>query len=86
MRVIENEFEDKLYTREYPFFKYSLDFAWIEKKLCIEIDGEQHQRFQEYKDRDNEKDKQHEDDVRECGHARLNVYFVFSSEVHGASY
>jgi len=40
MKVIENEFEDKNYTREYPFHRFSLDFAWIEKKKCIEIDGD----------------------------------------------
>jgi very-short-patch-repair endonuclease len=57
MKVIENEFEDKNYTREHPFGNFSLDFAWIEKKLCIEIDGDQHQRFQEYRDRDERKDK-----------------------------
>lgn len=34
-----------------------LDFAWPEKKFCIEIDGEQHERFQEQKERDIEKDR-----------------------------
>ena len=57
MKVIENEFDDKNYTREYPFSKYSLDFAWQEKKKCIEIDGEQHQRFEEYSNRDKLKDQ-----------------------------
>lgn len=56
MEVISNEFEDKNYIREYSFSKYSLDFAWIDKKLCIEIDGEQHQRFEEYIERDRFKD------------------------------
>jgi very-short-patch-repair endonuclease len=56
MRVIENEFTDKQYTREYPMGIYSLDFAWPHLKKAIEIDGEQHQRFQEYIDRDNRKD------------------------------
>ena len=57
MKVIDSEFEDKNYVREYPFDTFSLDFAWVEKKLCIEIDGDQHQRFQEYKDRDERKNK-----------------------------
>ena len=57
IRVIENEFNDKNYQREYPFIKYSLDFAWVHKKKVIEIDGEQHERFEEYKNRDKEKDK-----------------------------
>jgi very-short-patch-repair endonuclease len=56
MQVIENEFIDKNYTPEHPFFKYSLDFAWIHKKRVIEIDGEQHERFEEQKRRDKEKD------------------------------
>lgn len=43
MQVIANEFEDKNYTYELYFKKYSLDFAWEHKKLCIEIDGEQHE-------------------------------------------
>ena len=56
MRVIENEFPIKEYVREFPFHNYSLDFAWPELKICIEIDGEQHQRYAEYKLRDNKKD------------------------------
>lgn len=57
MRVIENELSNKQYKREFSFHKYSLDFAWPELKICIEIDGDQHQRFEEYKQRDLEKDK-----------------------------
>lgn len=57
MKVIENEFLDKNYKREYPFWIYSIDFAWVEKRKAIEIDGEQHERFQEYKDRDIKKDQ-----------------------------
>ncbi len=56
MTVIENEFEDKNYEREKSFKRFSLDFAWVEKRKCIEIDGEQHQRFEEYKLRDERKD------------------------------
>lgn len=56
MTVIEKEFEDKDYVREYPFGRFSLDFAWISKKKCIEIDGDQHQRFQDYKERYERKD------------------------------
>ncbi|KKL52730.1 hypothetical protein LCGC14_2282560, partial [marine sediment metagenome] len=36
---------------------YSLDFLWQHKKKVIEIDGEQHERFEEQKRRDREKDK-----------------------------
>ena len=42
MSVIKNEFDDQKYIKEYPFGKYSLDFAWPHKKICIEIDGSQH--------------------------------------------
>lgn len=57
IEVIEREFNDKNYKREFPFHRYSLDFAWVEKRKCIEIDGEQHQRFESIKDRDAKKDK-----------------------------
>ena len=56
MSVIENEFTDKEYKREFPFSKYSIDFAWIHLKKAIEIDGEQHKRFPEYAERDRIKD------------------------------
>lgn len=56
INVIENEFNNKNYIREYPFHKYSLDFAWVNQKKVIEIDGSQHQRFDEIKKRDNEKE------------------------------
>jgi len=60
IEVLHNELnmvENVDYKTEMPFDKYSLDFAWPEKKLCIEIDGEQHERFAEYKLRDVSKDK-----------------------------
>ena len=57
MNVIENEFEDKDYKKEYSVGIYSLDFAWVKKKKVIEIDGDQHQRFEDYKERDKRKDK-----------------------------
>lgn len=56
MNVIKNEFCDKDYKREMPFHKFSLDFAWVHKKKCIEIDGEQHQ-YGEQPRRDKEKDQ-----------------------------
>lgn len=56
MEVIDNEFKNKNYIREYTFYKYSLDFAWPNIKKCIEIDGEQHERFENYKQRDILKD------------------------------
>lgn len=56
-QVISNEFEDKNYTSEYNVGNYSIDFAWIDKKLAIEIDGDQHQRFQSQIDSDKRKDE-----------------------------
>ena len=55
-KVIENEGIDAGYKTEYPVGIYSIDFAWCHKKIAVEIDGQQHQRFEEYKNRDNRKD------------------------------
>lgn len=60
MKVLKNEFDlekDKDYKMEFPFHKFSLDFAWPDKKVCIEIDGEQHKRFEVQHKRDIEKDE-----------------------------
>jgi very-short-patch-repair endonuclease len=56
-KIIENEFENKEYECEYNVGIYALDFAWVKLKRAIEIDGEQHERFTEYKERDEKKDK-----------------------------
>lgn len=53
--VILNEFKDKNYIREYRFKQFSIDFAWVSKKLAIEIDGKQHE-YTEIKNRDQIKD------------------------------
>jgi very-short-patch-repair endonuclease len=55
-KVIENEFFDKEYQKEYPISIWSFDFAWPHKKRAIEIDGDQYIRFKEYKERDKRKD------------------------------
>ena len=44
--VIKNEFQDQNYIREYYILGYSLDFAWVDKKFEIEIDGEQHEKIE----------------------------------------
>ncbi len=44
MLVIENEFDDKDYQKELSIGHYSADFAWVDKKKVIEIDGDQHCR------------------------------------------
>ena len=72
-QVIENEFEDKNFIREFPFGIYSLDFAWVHKKIVIEIDGEQHKRFEDYKQRDIRKDEY----LRSHGWEILRVEFSY---------
>lgn len=57
IKVIENEFFDKKYENEYPIGIYSADFCWPHLKKVIEIDGDQHQRFEEYIERDKRKDE-----------------------------
>lgn len=54
-QVILNEFEDKNFIPEYSIGIYSLDFAWPHKKRGIEINGDQHYRFDEYIERDRRK-------------------------------
>ncbi len=61
-RVIDNEFEDKDVTQEYSVGIFSIDFAWVDKKIAIEIDGDQHQRHQEVIERDKRKNKKLEDE------------------------
>lgn len=56
-KAIENNFSDKNYETEFPIGIYSADFCWPHLKKVIEIDGDQHQRFKEYIERDKRKDK-----------------------------
>ena len=72
IRVLENEFqmiENKDYRTEMPFGKFSLDFAWPDRKICIELDGDQHNRFEEQKRRDKEKDEL----LKESGWRELRI-------------
>ena len=57
MEMSKNEGINQNYTRECPFHKFSLDFAWLDSKKVIEIDGEQHHRDTKQKERDVEKDR-----------------------------
>lgn len=41
--VILNRFDNKDYAKEYGIGAYSLDFAWVQLKKCIEIDGLTHE-------------------------------------------
>ena len=55
-RVIKNEIDNQNVTRELPIRGYWIDFAWVDEKKAIEIDGDQHLR--EYqKQSDRRKDK-----------------------------
>lgn len=55
-KVIKNEFNDKNYIREFRVGPYAIDFAWVDKKLAIEIDGKQHE-YPEHQQRDIRKDE-----------------------------
>ena len=46
--IINNNFDDKVFSKQYHLGTYFVDFAWINKKIYLEIDGEQH-----YKNQDN---------------------------------
>lgn len=51
-----NQIENIDYETERPFYRFFLDFAWPEKRLCIEIDGELH-RYEKQQNNDKEKDR-----------------------------
>ena len=60
IKVLENEFnlkENLDYKTEYPFGRFSLDFAWPDKKICIEVDGKQHLYDEKQIERDKTKDQ-----------------------------
>lgn len=48
---------DLNYEYNMQFFKYKLDFAWPDKRLCIEIDGSQHYTIKERAESDKCKDE-----------------------------
>lgn len=56
-KMLEDNGLDKKYLiyREYSVFPYFIDFAFINKKVAVEIDGSQHLE-EDRKNRDNEKD------------------------------
>lgn len=68
MEVIKNEFQDQKYVREYYILGYSLDFAWVDKKLEIEIDGEQHEKIE-----NQIHDQQRDQILRENGWETLRI-------------
>ena len=54
--VLDNELQDQNFVAEFRFHRYSIDFAWPEKKIALEIDGDQHRRFESQKASDLRKD------------------------------
>jgi very-short-patch-repair endonuclease len=56
-KVIQNEFDDKNYSYDLQVGHYAIDFAWKEKKLYIEMDGQQHERDLKQKESDIRKDE-----------------------------
>lgn len=56
-QVVDNEFINKSCIQEYHVGSYYLDFAWVDLKKCIEMDGQQHYRFQTHIEHDAKRDK-----------------------------
>lgn len=54
MLIKNNLMTDYEYNKQ--FYKYKLDFAWVNRRLCIELDGSQHDTIPGRKQSDNEKD------------------------------
>lgn len=70
-KVISNEFADKSYTYNLPFYTWKLDFAWPAKKRVIEIDGNQHETKVQ-KESDERKDAK----LIECGWSVLRIRWI----------
>ena len=55
--LTEKEYDKKYYIeREYPIFPYYIDFAFVDEKIAVEIDGSQH-LADERAESDRQKDK-----------------------------
>ena len=59
IKFLEDNGYDKKYCieREYPVFPYYIDFAFVDLKVAVEIDGSQHVLDEERITRDEDKDK-----------------------------
>lgn len=72
IQVLKNEccyVEGIHYVTEYPFHRFSLDFAFVNSKLCIEVDGKQHTTDKTQIERDKRKDEL----LREDGWKELRI-------------
>ena len=72
IQVLKNEccyVEGIHYVTEYPFHRFSLDFAFVNSKLCIEVDGKQHTTDKAQIERDKRKDEL----LREDGWKELRI-------------
>lgn len=54
---IDSNCSDLNYKEDYPIKNYLLNFAWPEKQICIEMDGEQHYIDTKRYESDRKKDK-----------------------------
>lgn len=77
MKVIKNEKLDSNYIREMPFHGFSLDFAWVDKKFCVEIDGEQHYREGEFFEKQRERDNKKDELLKEEGWTEIRVSWAW---------
>lgn len=57
MNVIKKENINTNYIHEYPFYSFSLDFAWVDDKKVIEMDGRFHKISKYQQDCDKRKDE-----------------------------
>ena len=55
MKILRNDVEDQNFIEEFHLGKWFMDFAWPNKKIYLEVDGEQH-NWNERKKSDQEKD------------------------------
>lgn len=72
LSIIQNEFDDKNFEYNLPFYRWKIDFAWRQKMLCIEIDGSQHEN-EKQRLSDLEKDKK----LKENGWTVLRLPWSF---------
>ena len=78
-RMLRNEGLNLEYVYNMQFFQYKLDFAWPSLRLCIEVDGEQHELL-ERKASDEQKDKKLKDSGWRVLHLKWGFICAHSHE------